>query len=71
MKKFSIFAMLIIIFGISQVANAQSNNLDMELEITDEERIILFSGFVIAVIGLALFLARDIILRRKTSYDKE
>ena len=71
MKKFSIFAMLIIIFGISQVANAQSNNLDMELEITDEERIILFSGFVIAVIGLALFLARDIILRKKTSYDKE
>jgi len=42
----------------------------MELEVTDEEKIILFSGFAIAVIGIFLFLARDIILRRKTSYDK-
>ena len=53
------------------MANAQNGNLDMELEVTDEEKIILFSGFSIAVIGLFLFLSRDIILRRKTSYDKE
>ena len=43
----------------------------MELEVTDEEKIILFSGFIIAILGVFLFLARDIILRRKTSYDKE
>ena len=30
-----------------------------------------FAGFAIAVIGIFLFLARDIILRKKTSYDKE
>lgn len=59
------------ILGASQIAHAQSNNLDMELEVTDEEKIILFSGFAIAVIGIFLFLARDIILRKKTSYDKE
>ena len=37
---------------------------------SDEEKIIIFGGFAIAVIGLFLFLARDIILR-KTTYDKE
>lgn len=71
MKQFNILVILVIIFGTAQVANAQTSNLDMELEVTDEEKIILFSGFSIAVIGLFLFLARDIILRRKTSYDKE
>jgi molecular chaperone DnaJ len=71
MKQLSIFLILIVILGTVQVANAQNKNLDMELEVTDEEKIILFSGFSIAVIGLFLYLARDIILRRKTSYDKE
>ena len=71
MKRFGIFIILSIIFGVSQLGYAQSNNLDMELEITDEEKIILFSGFAIAVIAIFMFLARDIILRKKTSYDKE
>ena len=71
MNKFSIFIITIIIFGGVQVANAQNENPDRVLKVTDEEKIILFSGFSIAVIGLFLFLARDIILRRKTSYDKE
>jgi len=43
----------------------------MDLEVSDEEKIILFGGFSIAIIAIFLFLARDIILRRKTSYDKE
>lgn len=71
MKQFSVFLISLMILGASQIAHAQSNNLDMELEVTDEEKIILFSGFAIAVIGIFLFLARDIILRKKTSYDKE
>ena len=66
-----IFVITIIIFGGIQSADAQNKNLDMELEVTDEEKIILFSGFAIVVIAIFLFLARDIILRRKTSYDKE
>ncbi len=61
----------IMIFGITQTAYAQNNGLDMELEVSDEEKIILFSSFSIVVIGIFLFLARDIILRRKTTYDKE
>ena len=43
----------------------------MELEVTDDEKIILFSGFIIAILAVFLFLARDIILRKKTTYDKE
>ncbi|MGI9568022.1 MAG: DnaJ domain-containing protein [Nitrosopumilus sp.] len=71
MKVFSTIVILVIIFGTWQSANAQNDSLDMELEVSDEEKIILFSGFVIAVVSIFLFLARDIILRKKTSYDKE
>ncbi|MDH3780157.1 MAG: DnaJ domain-containing protein [Nitrosopumilus sp.] len=71
MNRFWIFVISIIVFGGMQYANAQNDNLDMDLEVTDEEKIMLFSGFAVAVIAIVLFLARDIILRRKTSYDKE
>ncbi len=71
MNKFSIFAILILVFGGLQFAEAQNSNLDMELEVSDDEKIILFSGFAIAVIAIFMFLARDIIFRKKTSYDKE
>lgn len=71
MKNHAVFIILIIIFGGLNLAYAQERNLDMELEVTDEEKIMLFSGFVIAILAVFLFLSRDIILRRKTSYDKE
>ena len=71
MNKISIFIISIIIFGGLQSANAQGNNPDVELVVTDEEKIILFSGFIIAILAVFLFLSRDIILRKKTSYDKE
>jgi len=71
MNRFWIFVISIIVFGGVQSVNAQNNNLDMELEVTDEEKIMLFSGFAVVVIAIFLFLARDIILRKKTSYDKE
>ncbi len=71
MKLFTIFIIFVIIFGALQTTHAQTDELNMELEISDEEEIILFASFAIAVIAISLFLARDIILRRKTSYDKE
>ncbi len=71
MKLFNIFIIFVIIFGALQTTYAQTDELNMELEISDEEEIILFASFAIAVIAIFLFLARDIILRRKTSYDKE
>ena len=54
-----------------QTSYGQEKELDMELEVSDEDKIIIFGGFAAAVIGLFLFLARDVILRRKTAYDKE
>ena len=57
--------------GALQTSYAQTNESDRELKISDEEKIILFTGFSIVVIAIFLFLARDIILRKKTTYDKQ
>jgi len=57
--------------GALQTTYAQTDELNMELEVSDEEKIMLFGGFTIAIIAIFLFLSRDTILRRKTSYDKE
>ena len=67
MIEFKIIVIFVIIFGTIQTSYAQTN----ELVVSDEEKIILFTGFAIAVIAIFLFLARDVILRRKTSYDKQ
>lgn len=65
-----IFLIMISTIPVVESAYSQSE-LDMELEVSDQDKIILFSGFAIAVIGLFLFLARDLILRKKTDYDKK
>ena len=71
MNQLNIFIISIIIIGAIQITYAQTDELNQEIEVSDEEMIILFGGFAIAIIAIFLFLARDIILRRKTSYDKE
>ncbi len=71
MKQFIIFVISVTIFGGLQTVYAQTDELDMNLEVSDEERVILFGGFAVAVIAIFLFLARDSILRKKTSYDKK
>lgn len=70
MKKSIILMSLLIIFTI-QLAYGQSSELDMELEVSDQDKVLLFGGFAISIIAIFLFLARDIVLRKKTSYDKE
>ena len=57
--------------GAVETSHAQTNESNRELKISDEEKIILFAGFSIAVIAIFLFLARDVILRKKTTYDKQ
>ncbi len=73
MKRISIFVFTIILIGIAQSTLAQVENTSSNLEyiMTAEESIILFGGFAAAVVLIFLFLARDTILRRKTTYDKE
>ena len=70
MRQFSIFVISIIFIGALQTAYAQTDELNIDRVVSDEEKIMLFGGFTIAIIAIILFLARDIILRRKTSYDK-
>jgi len=71
LKQLGIFIISIIIIGVLQTAYAQTDELNNNLVVSDEEKIILFGGFTIAIIAIFLFLARDIILRKKTSYDDE
>ncbi len=72
MKKIPVFVLTIIFIGMLQSAIAQNvPSSNLEYSMTNEENIMLFGGFAIVVIGIFLFLARDVILRRKTSYDKE
>ena len=71
MRQFGILIIAIIIIGALQTTYAQTDKLNMDIEVSDEEKIILFGGFSIAIIAILLFLARDIILRKKTLYDKE
>ena len=71
MNQLKIVLIFIIIFSVIQVSYAQTDGSDRMLQVSDEEKIMLFVGATIAVIGIFLFLARDIVLRRKTSYDKK
>ena len=76
MKKLIFLLFGIILLSSTHAVLAQEEEevkkqLEMELIVSDEEKIILFGGFVIAIIAIFLFLARDIILRRKTTYDSE
>ena len=71
MNKIKILVIFTILIGTLQVSYAQENESNRELKISDDEKIILFAGFSIAVIAIFLFLARDVILRKKTTYDKQ
>jgi hypothetical protein len=61
----SILIISIIVFGAIQNSYAQTGETERVLVVSDEEKIILFGGFSIAIIAIVLFLAKDIILRKK------
>jgi molecular chaperone DnaJ len=75
MRHICIVIVCIIFLTFVQNVSCQSDKtvkeMQMELVVTDEQKIILFTGFTIAVIVIFLYLARDIILRKKTTYDFE
>ena len=71
MNGFKIFIIFVITMGVLETSYAQTSESNRELKISDDEKIILFAGFSIAVIAIFLFLARDVILRKKTAYDKQ
>lgn len=72
MKKSLVIILVLVIFIQILPINAQEPaSLDMELEVSDEQRIAIFLGFIIGVIAIFLYLARDIILKRKTEYEEK
>ena len=71
MKVFVFLIISVSIVGLLQTTYAQTELTNMMLEVSNEEKTILFGSFAIIIIGIFLFLARDTILRRKTQYDKE
>ena len=42
-----------------------------ELTVSAEEQTVIFLGFIIAVVAISVYLARDAILRKKTEYDEK
>ena len=71
MNRLKILIIFAVMIGTLQISYAQTDESNRELKISDEEKIILFTGFSIVVIAIFLFLARDVILRKKTTYDKQ
>ena len=72
MRKIPILTSALIILSFMQAtAQTESDQINMEFVVSDEELILLFAAFIIAVAGIGVFLARDIILRKKTAYDSE
>lgn len=73
MKKILLFGLMIIVSGLLEGTQAQTENSssNLEYQMTNEEKIMLFGGFALAVVAVFLFLARDFVLRKKTKYDKE
>jgi len=57
----------IVVFGQDDMESVKKN----ELVVTDEEQIILFTTAILIVVGIFLYMARNIILRKKTPYDKK
>ena len=52
-------------------ALAQSGGPDTEMDVSEGDKYMVLAGFAAAVVAVFLFLARDIILGKKTSYDRE
>ena len=69
MKALMLLASLIIFSFVS--AYAQDTRNETDLVVSDQDMVLLFAGFIIAIVALCVFLARDVILRRKTAYDSE
>ncbi len=62
--------MSLLVFQFIQAFGQTQSNVDNEIQLTVEELILIFSIAIAVVIGILLFLARDIILRRKGTYEK-
>ncbi len=72
MKKVIFVLSTILVLSVSNFAFSQEPGTPNpnELVVSDVDLTIIFSGFIIAVIAIFLYLARHQILRKKLEYDK-
>ena len=63
-----IFIICLISINFSYSYSQENKN---EIIVSDTDLIIIFSGFIISIIGILLYLARHQIFRKKTDYDDE
>jgi len=70
MKKSFIYLILVLFSFFSIALGQEAEKSNNEISLTDEENIILFSIAVLIVIGIIIYITRDVILRKKTVYDK-
>jgi molecular chaperone DnaJ len=68
MNKFPIFFVLVLTFFFPTAFGQGTNS--SELVVSDEDQIILFTTAILIVIGIFIFMARNVIRRKKTTYDK-
>lgn len=66
-----IIMILLIGFCHNVYGQVEDSSANLEYSLTLEEKIMLFGGFAIAVIAIFLYIARDLIFRKKTQYDKQ
>ena len=73
MKKIIIFLLSIALTGLfhNSFAQIEDSSSNLEYDMSTEEKILLFGGFAMAVVGIFLFVARDIVFRKKTKYDEQ
>ncbi|MFB5604307.1 MAG: DnaJ domain-containing protein [Candidatus Nitrosomaritimum aestuariumsis] len=73
MKKISAFLLTIVLTGFfhNSFAQVEDSSSNLEYNMSTEEKIMLFGGFTVAVVGIFLFIARDAIFRKKTKYDQQ
>ncbi len=70
MKNKVLLFSITIFFLINSAYSQEQETNPNELVVSDTDLIIIFSGFIIAVIAIFLYLAKDQILRKKSAYDK-
>lgn len=71
MQKSSLIFLILLASVIIPNAIAQDQPPKNELTVSDQDLIILFTIAIAIVIGIFIYIARDVILRRRTFYDKE
>lgn len=66
-----LFSITILFLVNSAYSQEQTSTTPNELIVSDIDLIIIFSGFIMAIIAIFLYLARHQILRKKSEYDEE